>query len=222
MVGVFSIRMHHKAVSINADAEMRENMGYSIPYVIEKTSSGERSYDIYSRLLQDRIIILSNEVNDDIASLIVSQLLFLESQDPGKDISLYINSPGGSVSAGFAIYDTMNYVKCDVSTICMGMAASMGAFLLAGGTKGKRLALPNAEIMIHQPSGGARGQETEIRIVAEQILKTRQRLNEILAENTGKPLEVIQEDTERDNYLTAQEAKEYGLIDEIVTNRKQV
>lgn len=200
----------------------RENMGYSIPYVIEKTSSGERSYDIYSRLLQDRIVILSNEVNDDIASLIVSQLLFLESQDPNKDISLYINSPGGSVSAGFAIYDTMNYVKCDVSTICMGMAASMGAFLLAGGTKGKRLALPNAEIMIHQPSGGARGQETEIRIVAEQILKTRQRLNEILAENTGKPLEVIQEDTERDNYLTAQEAKEYGLIDEIVTNRKQV
>lgn len=195
-------------------------MGYSIPYVIEKTSSGERSYDIYSRLLQDRIIILSNEVNDDIASLIVSQLLFLESQDPNKDISLYINSPGGSVSAGFAIYDTMNYVKCDVSTICMGMAASMGAFLLAGGTKGKRLALPNAEIMIHQPSGGARGQETEIRIVAEQILKTRKRLNEILAENTGKPLEIIQEDTERDNYLTAQEAKEYGLIDEIVTNRK--
>lgn len=195
-------------------------MGYSIPYVIEKTSSGERSYDIYSRLLQDRIIILSNEVNDDIASLIVSQLLFLESQDPNKDISLYINSPGGSVSAGFAIYDTMNYVKCDVSTICMGLAASMGAFLLAGGTKGKRLALPNAEIMIHQPSGGARGQETEIRIVAEQILKTRKRLNEILAENTGKPLEVIQEDTERDNYLTAQEAKEYGLIDEIVTNRR--
>lgn len=206
--------------NIRQDVEMEEYMGYSIPYVIEKTSSGERSYDIYSRLLQDRIIILSNEVNDDIASLIVSQLLFLESQDPGKDISLYINSPGGSVSAGFAIYDTMNYVKCDVSTICMGMAASMGAFLLAGGTKGKRLALPNAEIMIHQPSGGARGQETEIRIVAEQILKTRQRLNEILAENTGKPLEVIQEDTERDNYLTAQEAKEYGLIDEIVTNRK--
>ncbi len=195
-------------------------MSYSIPYVIEKTSSGERSYDIYSRLLQDRIIILSNEVNDDIASLVVSQLLFLESQDPNKDISLYINSPGGSVSAGFAIYDTMNYVKCDVSTICMGLAASMGAFLLAGGAKGKRLALPNAEIMIHQPSGGARGQETEIRIVAEQILKTRNRLNEILAENTGKPLEVIQADTERDNYLTAQEAKEYGLIDEIVTNRK--
>ena len=195
-------------------------MSYSIPYVIEKTSSGERSYDIYSRLLQDRIIILSNEVNDDIASLVVSQLLFLESQDPGKDISLYINSPGGSVSAGFAIYDTMNYVKCDVSTICMGLAASMGAFLLAGGAKGKRLALPNAEIMIHQPSGGARGQETEIRIVAEQMIKTRKRLNEILAENTGKPLEVIQEDTERDNYLTAQEAKEYGLIDEIVSSRK--
>ena len=170
--------------------------------------------------MQDRIIILSNEVNDDIASLVVSQLLFLESQDPNKDISLYINSPGGSVSAGFAIYDTMNYVKCDVSTICMGLAASMGAFLLAGGAKGKRLALPNAEIMIHQPSGGAKGLETEIRIVAEQILKTRRRLNEILAENTGKPLEVIQADTERDNYMTAAEAKEYGLIDEIVTNRK--
>ena len=170
--------------------------------------------------MQDRIIILSNEVNDDIASLVVSQLLFLESQDPNKDISLYINSPGGSVSAGFAIYDTMNYVKCDVSTICMGLAASMGAFLLAGGAKGKRLALPNADIMIHQPSGGAKGQETEIRIVAEQILKTRSRLNEILAENTGKPLEVIQADTERDNYMTAAEAKEYGLIDEIVTNRK--
>ncbi len=199
---------------------MVSTMSYSITYVIEKTSGGERSYDIYSRLLQDRIIILSNEVNDDIASLVVSQLLFLESQDPNKDISLYINSPGGSVSAGFAIYDTMNYVKCDVSTICMGLAASMGAFLLAGGAKGKRLALPNAEIMIHQPSGGAKGQETEIRIVAEQILKTRSRLNEILAENTGKPLEVIQADTERDNYMTAAEAKEYGLIDEIVTNRK--
>ena len=188
--------------------------------MVSTMSGGERSYDIYSRLLQDRIIILSNEVNDDIASLVVSQLLFLESQDPNKDISLYINSPGGSVSAGFAIYDTMNYVKCDVSTICMGLAASMGAFLLAGGAKGKRLALPNAEIMIHQPSGGAKGQETEIRIVAEQILKTRSRLNEILAENTGKPLEVIQADTERDNYMTAAEAKEYGLIDEIVTNRK--
>ncbi|MDY3855164.1 MAG: ATP-dependent Clp endopeptidase proteolytic subunit ClpP [Butyribacter sp.] len=195
-------------------------MGYSIPYVIEKTSGGERSYDIYSRLLQDRIIMLSGEVNDDIASLVVSQLLFLESQDPTKDIHLYINSPGGVVSAGLAIYDTMNYVKCDVSTICMGMAASMGAFLLTGGAKGKRLALPNAEIMIHQPSGGAKGQETEIRIAAEQILKTRQRLNEILAQNTGKPLEVIEADTERDNYMTAQEAKEYGLIDEIVTNRK--
>ena len=195
-------------------------MGYSIPYVIEKTSSGERSYDIYSRLLQDRIIMLSNEVNDDVASLVVSQMLFLESQDPAKDIQLYINSPGGSVSAGFAIYDTMNYVKCDVSTICMGLAASMGAFLLAGGTKGKRFALPNAEIMIHQPSGGAKGQETEIRIVAEQILKTRERLNQILAENTGKPRDVSAADTERDNYMTASEAKEYGLIDEIVANRK--
>lgn len=210
MIGVF-IEFNLKGVS---------DMAYSIPYVIEKTSGGERSYDIYSRLLQDRIIMLSNEVNDDIASLIVSQLLFLESQDPTKDIHLYINSPGGSVSAGFAIYDTMNYVKCDVSTICMGMAASMGAFLLAGGAKGKRLALPNAEIMIHQPSGGAKGQETEIRIVAEQILKTRDQLNRILAENTGKPLDVIVADTERDNYMTAQEAKEYGLIDEIVTNRK--
>ena len=191
-----------------------------VPYVIEQTSRGERSYDIYSRLLQDRIIMLSNEVNDDVASLVVSQMLFLESQDPAKDIQLYINSPGGSVSAGFAIYDTMNYVKCDVSTICMGLAASMGAFLLAGGTKGKRFALPNAEIMIHQPSGGAKGQETEIRIVAEQILKTRERLNQILAENTGKPLDVIAADTERDNYMTASEAKEYGLIDEIVANRK--
>lgn len=206
MIGVF-IEFNLKGVS---------DMAYSIPYVIEKTSGGERSYDIYSRLLQDRIIMLSNEVNDDIASLIVSQLLFLESQDPTKDIHLYINSPGGSVSAGFAIYDTMNYVKCDVSTICMGMAASMGAFLLAGGAKGKRLALPNAEIMIHQPSGGAKGQETEIRIVAEQILKTRDQLNRILAENTGKPLDVIAADTERDNYMTAQEAKEYGLIDEIL------
>ncbi|MCR5625605.1 MAG: ATP-dependent Clp endopeptidase proteolytic subunit ClpP [Lachnospiraceae bacterium] len=199
---------------------MNFNNSYTIPYVIERTSQGERSYDIYSRLLQDRIVILSNEVNDDIASLIVSQLLFLESQDSSKDISLYINSPGGSVSAGFAIYDTMNYIKCDVSTICMGMAASMGAFLLSGGAKGKRFALPNANIMIHQPSGGARGQETEIRIVAEEILKTRNRLNKILAENTGKPLDVIAADTERDNYMTAEEAKEYGLIDEIITNRK--
>ena len=164
--------------------------------------------------------MLSGEVNDDIASLVVSQLLFLESQDPSKDISLYINSPGGSVSAGFAIYDTMNYVKCDVSTICMGLAASMGAFLLAGGKKGKRMALPNAEVMIHQPSGGARGQETEIRIVAEQILKTRERLNQILADNTGKPLDVIAQDTERDNYMSAEEAKAYGLIDEVIANRK--
>ena len=195
-------------------------MGYSIPYVIEKTSSGERSYDIYSRLLQDRIIFLTGEVNDDVASLLVSQLLFLESQDSEKDVQFYINSPGGSVSAGFAIYDTRNYIKCDVSTICMGLAASMGAFLLAGGTKGKRFALPNAEVMIHQPSGGAKGQETEIRIVAEQILKTRSRLNEILAANTGKALEQIQIDTERDNYMTAQEAKDYGLIDEIITKRK--
>ena len=197
-------------------------MSYSIPYVIEKTSSGERSYDIYSRLLQDRIIFLSNEVNDDIASLIVSQLLFLESQDPGKDISLYINSPGGSVSAGFAIYDTMNYIKCDVATYCMGLAASMGAFLLAGGAKGKRYAMPNAEIMIHQPSGGAKGQETEIRIVAEQILKTRERLNQILAENTGKPLDIIAADTERDNYMTAEEAKAYGLVDHVITKRSSV
>ena len=192
----------------------------TIPYVIEQTSQGERSYDIYSRLLQDRIIFLTGEVNDDVASLLVSQLLFLESQDSEKDVQFYINSPGGSVSAGFAIYDTMNYIKCDVSTICMGLAASKGAFLLAGGTKGKRFALPNAEVMIHQPSGGAKGQETEIRIVAEQILKTRSRLNEILAANTGKALEQIQIDTERDNYMTAQEAKDYGLIDEIITKRK--
>jgi len=191
-----------------------------VPYVIEQTSRGERSYDIYSRLLKDRIIFLGEEVNDVSAGLIVSQLLFLEAEDPGKDIQLYINSPGGSVTAGMAIYDTMQYIKCDVSTICLGMAASMGAFLLAGGAKGKRFALPHSTIMIHQPSGGAKGQETEIRIVAEQILKTRSRLNEILAENTGKPLEVIQADTERDNYMTAAEAKEYGLIDEIVTNRK--
>ena len=194
-------------------------MSYSIPYVIEKTSSGERSYDIYSRLLQDRIIFLSNEVNDDIASLIVSQLLFLESQDPGKDISLYINSPGGSVSAGFAIYDTMNYIKCDVATYCMGLAASMGAFLLAGGAKGKRYAMPNAEIMIHQPSGGAKGQATEIQIAAENILKTKKRLNEILAANTGKPYDVIAADTERDYYMSAEEAKEYGLIDGVITAR---
>ena len=190
-----------------------------VPYVIESTSRGERSYDIYSRLLKERIIFLGEEVNDVTASLVVAQLLFLESEDPGKDISLYINSPGGSVSAGFAIYDTMQYIKCDVSTICIGMAASMGAFLLAGGKKGKRFALPNAEIMIHQPSGGARGQATEIEIVAEQILKTRAKLNQILAENTGQPLDVIARDTERDNYMTAQEAMEYGLIDQVVANR---
>lgn len=190
-----------------------------VPYVIEQTSRGERSYDIYSRLLKDRIIFLGEEVNDVSASIIVAQLLFLEAEDPGKDISLYINSPGGSVTAGMAIYDTMNFIKCDVSTICIGMAASMGAFLLSGGTKGKRLALPNAEIMIHQPSGGARGQATEIQIVAENILKTRKKLNQILAENTGKPLEVIEVDTDRDHYMSAEEALQYGLIDSIVTKR---
>lgn len=190
-----------------------------IPYVIEQTGRGERSYDIYSRLLKDRIIFLGEQVDDITANLIVAQLLFLESEDPSKDIHLYINSPGGSVTAGMAIYDTMQYIKCDVSTICIGMAASMGALLLSGGTKGKRMALPNAEIMIHQPSGGARGQETEIRIAAEQILKTRENLNRILAENTGQPLEKIQLDTERDNYMTAQEAVEYGLIDTVITNR---
>ena len=187
-----------------------------VPYVIEQTSRGERSYDIYSRLLKERIIFLGEEVNDTSASIIVAQLLFLEAEDPSKDIHLYINSPGGSVSAGFAIYDTMNYIKCDVSTICIGMAASMGAFLLSGGTKGKRFALPNSEIMIHQPSGGARGQATEIQIVAENILKTKNKLNEILAANTGRRYEEIARDTERDNYMTAQEAKEYGLIDEIL------
>ena len=190
-----------------------------VPYVIEQTSRGERSYDIYSRLLKERIIFLGEEVNDVTAGLVVSQLLFLESEDPDKDINLYINSPGGSVTAGMAIYDTMQYVKCDVSTMCMGMAASMGAFLLSGGTKGKRLALPNAEIMIHQPSGGAQGQATEIKIVAEQILKTKRKLNEILAANTGKPLEQIEIDTERDNYMSAEEAKAYGLIDNVITNR---
>lgn len=181
--------------------------------------AGERSYDIYSRLLNDRIIFLGEEVTDVSANLIVAQLLFLESEDPGKDIHMYINSPGGSVSAGLAIYDTMQYIKCDVSTICIGMAASMGAFLLAGGTKGKRMALPNSEIMIHQPSGGAQGQATEIKIVAEQILKTKRKLNEILAANTGKPLEQIEIDTERDNYMSAEEAKAYGLIDNVITNR---
>lgn len=191
-----------------------------VPYVIEQTAKGERSYDIYSRLLKDRIIFLGEEVNDVTASLVVAQLLFLESEDPKRDICLYINSPGGSVTAGFAIYDTMQYIKCDVSTICIGMAASMGAFLLSGGTKGKRMALPNAEIMIHQPSGGARGQATEIKIVAENILKTRDRLNRILSENTGKPIDVIARDTERDNFMTAEEALEYGLIDSIIKNRQ--
>lgn len=189
-----------------------------VPYVLESTSRGERTYDIYSRLLKDRIIFLGEEVNDVTASLIVAQLLFLEAEDPNKDISLYINSPGGSVTAGMAIYDTMNYIKCDVSTICLGMAASMGAFLLAGGAKGKRYALPNAEVMIHQPSGGARGQATEIQIAAENILKTKKKLNEILAANTGKPYEQVVRDTERDNYMTAQEAKEYGLIDHVITS----
>lgn len=191
-----------------------------VPYVIEQTSRGERSYDIYSRLLKDRIIFLGEEVSDVAANIIVAQLLFLEAEDPEKDIHLYINSPGGSVTAGLAIYDTMQYIKCDVATYCMGMAASMGSFLLSGGKKGKRFAMPNSEIMIHQPSGGARGQATEIQIAAEHILKTRARLNQILSENTGQPLDVIQVDTERDNFMTAEEAKEYGLIDEVITNRK--
>ena len=195
-----------------------------VPYVIEQTSRGERNYDIYSRLLKDRIIVLGEEVNETTASLTVAQLLFLESEDPSKDISLYINSPGGMVTAGLAIYDTMQYIKCDVSTICIGMAASMGAFLLAGGTKGKRLALPNAEIMIHQPSGGAKGQATEIQIAAENILKTKKKLNEILAANTGKPYDVIAQDTERDHYMSAEEAKAYGLIDQVIaykTDKKE-
>ena len=190
-----------------------------IPYVIEQTSRGERSYDIFSRLLKDRIILLGEEVTDASADVIVASLLFLESEDPNKDIHLYINSPGGSVTAGMAIYDTMQYIKCDVSTICVGMAASMGAFLLAGGAKGKRFALPNAEIMIHQPSGGAKGQATDISIVAEQILRIKKKLNTILAENTGQPLERVEQDTERDNYMTAEEAKEYGLIDAVITKR---
>ena len=190
-----------------------------VPYVIEQTSRGERNYDIYYILLKDRIIFLGEEVNETTASLVVAQLLFLESEDPGKDIHLYINSPGGMVTAGLAIYDTMQYIKCDVSTICIGMAASMGAFLLAGGAKGKRLALPNAEIMIHQPSGGAKGQATEIQIAAENILKTKKKLNEILAANTGKPYDVIAADTERDHYMSAQEAMEYGLIDNVITSR---
>ena len=190
-----------------------------VPYVIEQTSRGERSYDIFSRLLKERIIFLGEEVNATTASLIVAQLMFLEAEDPEKDIHSYINSPGGSVTDGFAIYDTMNYVKCDVATYCMGMAASMGAFLLAGGAKGKRYALPNAEVMIHQPLGGAKGQATEIEIAAKQILRTKERLNRILSENTGKPIDVIAADTERDNWKTAEEALEYGLIDHIITTR---
>ena len=190
-----------------------------VPYVIEQNSRGERSYDIYSRLLKDRIIFLGEEVTDVSANLVVAQMLFLEAEDPGKDIHFYINSPGGSVSAGFAIYDTMQYIKCDVSTICLAMAASMGAFLLSSGAKGKRLALPNAEVMIHQPSGGAKGQATEIQIVAENILKTKKKLNEILAKNTGQDYEKVVEDTERDNFMSAEEAKAYVLIDEIVVSR---
>jgi ATP-dependent clp protease, proteolytic subunit clpP len=189
-----------------------------VPTVIESTSRGERAFDIYSRLLKDRIIFLGEEVNDITAGLVVAQLLFLESEDPGKDINLYINSPGGSVVSGMAIYDTMQYVKCDVSTICMGMAASMGAFLLAGGTKGKRYALPNSEIMIHQPSGGARGQATEIQIAAEQILKSKKKLNEMLAANTGQPLEIIERDTERDYYMSAEEAMAYGIVDKVIAH----
>lgn len=193
-----------------------------VPYVIEQTSRGERSYDIYSRLLKDRIIFLGEEVTDVSANIVVAQLLFLESEDPGKDIHLYINSPGGSVTAGMAIYDTMQYLKCDVSTMCIGMAASMGAFLLAGGAKGKRLALPNAEIMIHQPLGGAQGQATEIEIAARHIQQTKERLNRILAQNTGRPYEEIAADTERDNWKTAEEAMAYGLIDRVVSNRTEV
>lgn len=191
-----------------------------VPMVIEQTSRGERSFDIYSRLLKERIVFLGEEVNETTASLVVAQLLFLESEDPGKDVSLYINSPGGSVTAGMAIYDTMQYIKCDVSTICIGMAASMGAFLLSGGAKGKRMALPNAEIMIHQPLGGAQGQATDIKIAAEHILRTKEKLNKILSENTGKPLDVIAQDTERDNWMTAEQAVEYGLIDSVVTKKK--
>ena len=190
-----------------------------VPYIIEQNSRGERSYDIYSRLLKDRIIFLGEEINDAVASTVVAQLLFLESEDPGKDIHMYINSPGGSVTAGMAIYDTMNYVKCDVSTTCIGMAASMGAFLLSSGAKGKRYALPNAEVMIHQPLGGAQGQATEIQIAAEHILKTKKKLNQILADNAGKPVEEVEKDTDRDNWLSADEAKEYGLIDEVIKDR---
>ena len=191
-----------------------------VPYVIEQTSRGERSYDIYSRLLKERIVFLGEEVNDTTANLIVAQMMFLEAEDPEKDIHFYINSPGGSVTDGFAIYDTMHYVKCDVATYCIGMAASMGAFLLAGGQKGKRFVLPNSEIMIHQPSGGAKGQATEIEIVAKQIIRTKERLNRILSENTGQPFEKVAEDTERDNWMSAEEALEYGIVDKIITNRE--
>lgn len=197
-----------------------KNIG-TIPYVIKQSDRGERSYDIFSRLLEERIIFLADEVTDDLSSLVIAQLLYLEAEDNTKDITIYINSPGGSVTAGMAIYDTMQYIKCDVSTICIGMAASMGAFLLAGGTKGKRFALPNAEVMIHQPSGGAQGQATEIQIVAEQILKTKKKLNEILSQNTGKSIEEIARDTERDNWMTAQEALNYGIIDTVITNRQK-
>ncbi len=193
--------------------------GALVPYIVEQTSRGERSYDIYSRLLEDRIIFLSGEIDDAVANTVVAQLIYLEAKDPSKDISLYINSPGGSVSAGLAIYDTMNYVKCDVSTICIGMAASMGAFLLSSGQKGKRYALPNSEIMIHQPLGGAQGQASDIKIAAEHILKTKQKLNSILSQNSGKPLSQIEKDTDRDNYLSAQEAMEYGLIDKVFYKR---
>lgn len=198
---------------------MQDIKGALVPYIVEQTSRGERSYDIYSRLLEDRIIFLSGEIDDAVANTVVAQLIYLEAKDPSKDISLYINSPGGSVSAGLAIYDTMNYIKCDVSTICIGMAASMGAFILSSGQKGKRFALPNSEIMIHQPLGGAQGQASDIKIAAEHILRTRQKLNSILAQNSGKSLEVIERDTDRDNYLTAQEALEYGLIDRVFYKR---
>ena len=194
-------------------------MSSLVPYVVEQTSRGERSYDIYSRLLKDRIIFLGEEVTDVSANIVIAQMLFLEAEDPSKDIQLYINSPGGSVTAGMAIYDTMQYIKCDVSTICLGMAASMGAFLLSSGAKGKRYALPNSTIMIHQPSGGAQGQATEIQIVADQIAKTKKKLNEILSANTGQPLEIVEKDTDRDNYMTAEEAKAYGLIDGVVIHK---
>ena len=198
---------------------MIEEKSALVPYIVEQTSRGERSYDIYSRLLEDRIIFLSGEIDDAVANTVVAQLIYLEAKDPSKDISLYINSPGGSVSAGLAIYDTMNYVKCDVSTICIGMAASMGAFLLSSGQKGKRYALPNSEIMIHQPLGGAQGQASDIKIAAEHILKTKHKLNTILAQNSGKPIAQVEKDTDRDNYLSAQEAQEYGLIDKVFYKR---